>query len=143
MKSEFGDRETIGSMLANTHEEHIKNAPIEAHDLSREMGKSYMKGLFDNMEQNSGRIDRYYISVKSRKTKIYRERAIEHFYFSHEVLPPMEENQDVWFVDYESQKLELLWSLPERSEFDMILNEDKPDPQLVKWITIFKNGTQT
>lgn len=123
MKSQFADRDTVGTMIVNTHEKHINSDPIEAGEITNEFGKKYMSDLIDYVEEGTKTFDKFYINILSRKTKLYMRRAIEVFPYIMPKLPMMQTNQDVWFVDANEQKLELLWSLPDESEFDMVLND--------------------
>lgn len=140
MKSEYGDRETIGSQLLKTHDEHMKSDPIEAGDFVNEFGKQYMSDLFDYLEYGSKHYDKFYINILSRKTKLYQQRAIEVFPRIEPDLPLMEPNQDVWAVNCAKQSYDLLWSLPDESEFDLVLaNPCKDNEKLIHWINIYKD----
>lgn len=139
MKSEFGDRKTVGSMLVDTHDKHMKSAPIEAGALVDEFGKKYMSDLYDYVEYGSKHYDKFYINILSRKTKQYLRRAIEVFPRIEPSLPLMEPNQDVWAVDCVKQSVKFLWTLPDEEEFDLVLaNPNKDNEDLVKWINIYK-----
>jgi len=138
MKSKFGDRETLGSMLVNTHEEHLKSKPLEVGELIDQYGKQYMSDLYDYIEEGSKEFDQFYINILSRKTKLYLRRAIEVFPYIMPVIPMMQTNQEVWYIDCEKQEIKLLWSLPDESEFDIILNAEDADPQAVHWIKEYK-----
>jgi len=143
MKSEYGDRETVGSQIIDTHEKHLKSQSMEVGDLVNEFGKKYMEYLYDYVEEGSQYYDKFYVEILSRKTKLYMHRAIEMFPYITPNLPPMQENQDVFYIDCVDQKIELLWTLPDRSEFDLILaNPDKDSEKLIEWIKIFKKGTK-
>lgn len=132
-------RETIGSQILNTQKEHEKLPKIEISNVTEEFGKSYMRGLYDNMEKYSFTYDKYYILVITKPSPIIGHRGLAFFYEGLPTIPPMQENSDVWFVDFTKQKLELLWSLPAVKEFDFILaHEDQHDKDLIKWIKIYK-----
>lgn len=140
MKSEFGDRKTIGTQIVETQEKHEKSDPIEVGDLVREFGKKYMSDLFDYIEEGSKKFDKFYINILSRKTKQFNRRAIEIFPYIQPVLPRMQPNQEVWRVDCVKQKYDLEWSLPDVTEFDMVLaNPSKDNKKLIEWIKIYKN----
>lgn len=135
MKSEYGDRETIGSQLLNTQEEHDKMRPVQAGELSEEMGKGVMKRIIDYVEELSGRIDQLYIEVTFQRDQIFKYRKFNLKLTSTPHLPLMQPNQDIWFVDYVNQKFEHLWGLPSRSEFDMVLNNPSKDNEKnIQWI---------
>ena len=139
MKSEFGNRKTLGSQLLETHDEHLKSDSIETGDLVNEFGKQYMSDLFDYIEFGSKYYDKFFINILSRKTKLYLGRAIEVFPRIERTIPPMEPNQDVWAVDCERQHFELLWTLPDENEFDLVLSDKSNDGKdLVKWIKIYQ-----
>ena len=123
MKSQFADRDTIGQMILDTHEKHINSDPIEVGEFINEFGKQYMKDLIDYVEKGTNYFDKFYINILSRKTKLFMRRAIEMFPYIMPKLPLMQPNQDVWYVDSEKQKLELLWTLPDESEFEMVLQD--------------------
>lgn len=140
MKSKFGNRKTVGSMLIDTHKEHMKSSPIEAGDLVNEYGKKYMSDLYDYIEEGSKHSDKFYINILSRKTELYQGRAIEVFPRIELTLPLMEPNQDVWYIDCVNQKIEFLWTLPDENEFDLVLaNPSKDSEDLIKWINIYKD----
>jgi len=138
MKSIFEDRETVGTMLLNTHDEHMKNDKLEIGEVGEELGKAYMKGIHDNMEENNGIADKYYILVRVKKDPM-TQRIIQQEYYSYSFLPPMEHNTDVWFVDFMEQKLEVLWSLPHISQFNEILkNKESFHKDVIRWMLTYK-----
>lgn len=140
MKSEFGDRKTVGTMIAETQEEHEKSDSIEVGDLVREFGKQYMSNLFDYIEFGSKHYDKFFINILSRKGKLYNYRAIEVFPYIEPELPLMEPNQDVWEIDCRKQEFNFLWTLPDEAEFDIILaHPEKESEQLIEWINIYKD----
>lgn len=141
MKSTFGDRNTIGTDLLNTHEEHLKASPIEVGEFVEEFGKQYMKDILDWAAEGAKSYDKFYLNIFTRKSKLYLGRAFEVIPYIEKSLPLMQENQDVWKIDCVSQKIFHMWTLPEESEFDMILaNPCKDNEKLIKWINIFKSG---
>ena len=142
MKSQYGERETIGSQIVSTHEKHLKSDPIECGEITEAYGKNYMRNLFDYIEEGSRKFDHFYVIIMSRKTAQFNYRGIEVFPFISPSLPPMQANQDVWYVDCVRQHYELLWCLPDEKEFDVILsNPNKDNESLIRWINIFKEGT--
>lgn len=139
MKSEYGDRETLGTQILKTQEEHDKSSPVEIGDLSHELGKGYMNGLIDCVELHRNSIAKFYIEVKTQKNPLFPDRAINVTYTAREHLPLMEHNMDVWYVNNAANKLELLWSLPHLSEFPIYLaNPQKYSNKLMEWITIYQ-----
>jgi len=135
MKSEFGDRKTIGSMLLDTQEEHNKMTPISAGELSYEMGKGIMARILDVVDQFKDLVDRLYIETSIQRNPLFKSRAFTLTPKVSRTLPLMQPNQDVWFVDYVNQKFEHLWGLPSRSEFALVLSDNSPDNKMnIHWI---------
>ncbi len=139
MKSEYGDRKTLGAQILETQEEHDKSSAVEIGDLSHELGKGYMNGLIDCVELHRNTIAKYYIRVKIQRNPLFPERALNVTYEAVESLPPMEHNMDVWYVNNAIDKLELLWSLPHLNEFQIYLsNPEKYSKKLIEWIKIYE-----
>jgi len=140
MKSEYGDRKTLGTMLSETHDEHMKSDPIEVGDFVNEFGKQYMSDLFDYIEFGSKHYDKFYINILARKTKLLLYRGTEVYPFISPSIPKMQPNQEVWVVDCRKQTYDVYWSLPDVTEFDMVLaNPCKDNEKLIKWINIYKD----
>lgn len=139
MKSEYGDRKTLGTQILETQEEHDRSSPVEIGDLSRELGKGYMNGLVDCVEMHRNSRAEYYIEVKIQKNPLFPDRAINVTYTTVPHLPLMQHNMDVWYVNNALNKLEVLWSLPHISEFPIYLtNKHKYSKKLIEWITIYQ-----
>jgi hypothetical protein len=139
MKSEYGDRDTLGTQILQTQEEHDKSSSIEIGDLSHELGKGYMKGLIDCIEIHRNSIGKYYIEVKTQKNPLFPDRALNITYEAVRHLPLMEHNMDVWYVNNAIDKLEILWSLPHISEFAFYLaHKHKYSKKLIEWIEIYE-----
>jgi len=135
MKSEYGNRDTIGSQLLKTQEEHNNLHPISAGELSEEMGKGIMKRILDVVEAFSGYVDKLYIETVIQRDPIFPNRRFNLERKVSRTLPLMQPNQDVWFVDYVNEKFEHLWGLPSRSEFDLVLSNKSPDNEKnIYWI---------
>jgi len=135
MKSEFENRDTIGTQILNTQKEHEKMTPVSAGELSYEMGKGIMKRIYDVVEQFSGYVDKLYIETVIQRDKIFPNRKFTLIPKVSRTVPLMQPNQDVWFVDYVKQKVEHVWGLPSRSEFDLVLsNQSKDNEDNKKWI---------
>lgn len=140
MKSEYGDRDTLGTQILETQEEHDKSSSIEIGDLSHELGKGYMKGLIDCLELHRDCVAEYYIEVITKKNPLFPDRAINVTYEAVKYLPPMEHNMDVWYVNNALDRLELLWSLPHISEFPIYLtNKHLYSNKLIEWMEIYQN----
>lgn len=139
MKSEYGDRKTLGTQILETQEEHDKSPSVEIGDLSHELGKGYMKGLIDCIELHRNAIAKYYIRVKTQKNPLFPDRAINVTYEAVKHLPLMEHNIDVWYVNNALDKLELYWSLPHLDEFPIYLaNKHRYSEKLIEWIEIYQ-----
>jgi len=135
MKSIYADRETIGTQILNTQEEHEKMTPISAGELSYEMGKGIMARILDIVEQFQGTVDRLYIETSIQRDPLFKHRKFTLIPKVSRTLPLMQPNQDVWFVDYAKEKFEHLWGLPSRSEFKLVLSNASPDnDKNIEWI---------
>ena len=140
MKSEYGDRDTIGAQILETQDEHDRSGAVEIGDLSHELGKGYMKGLIDCVENHRNKIAKYYIEVKTQKNPIFPERALNITYTATPEMPLMEHNLDVWYVNNAIDKLEVLWSLPHLNEMPFYLaHADKYSKKLIGWIKTYMN----
>jgi hypothetical protein len=138
MKSEYGDRDTIGSQLLATEKEHQKTSPISAGELSEEMGKGIMARILDVVEQFQGTVDKLYIETIIQRDPIFKNRKFTLIPKVSRTLPLMQPNQDVWFVDYVNEKFEHLWGLPSRSEFELVLCNESPDnAKNIEWINAY------
>lgn len=138
MKSIYEDRDTIGSQLLATEEEHQKMSPISAGELSEEMGKGIMARILDVVTQFQGKVDKLYIETIIQRDPIFKNRKFTLIPKVSRTLPLMQPNQDIWFVDYIKEKFEHLWGLPSRSEFDLVLCNDSPDNEKnIEWINTY------
>lgn len=138
MKSEYGDRDTIGTQLLDTEEQHQKMSPISAGELSEEMGKGIMKRILDIVEQFQGSVNKLYIETSIQRDPIFKNRKFTLIPKVSRTLPLMQPNQDVWFIDYAKEKFEHLWGLPSRSEFNLVLCNDSPDnAKNIEWINTY------
>lgn len=140
MKSEYGDRDTLGTQILKTQEEHDKSGSVEIGDLSHELGKGYMNGLIDCIEiHRKPEFPKYYIIVKIQRNPLFPDRALNVTYEAVKELPLMEHNRDVWYVNNAMDKLELLWSLPHINEFPIYLaNKHRYSKKLIEWIEIYQ-----
>jgi len=135
MKSEFGDRETLGTQLLETHEEHLRSSPIEANELSHEGGKSYIKQLVDTIEEHLFVERDYFIEVHLDKPREYKDRAFRFRFFVRRTEPDMQPNVDCWGVNNDKCSLALLWSLPDWRDMPKFLDTPhEHDKQLIGWI---------
>jgi len=139
MKSEFGDRDTLGTMLYNTHKEHGGSSPVQAGDLTNEISKSYNKALNETIEKHRDWADEYYIQVIPKKEMYAPTRTIYFRFFARKTEPLLEDDMDVWYINNKTGKSQLHWSLPHWSEMDMFLiNKHKYDPKFIHWIEKYK-----
>lgn len=140
MKSEFADRETLGSQMTKTQRAHENSISIEANDLSHEMGNSYMRELRETIEKHQFLKSPYYIQVISSRDVIWGRRALVFRFFARLSKPLMEDDMDLWYIDNKKNIIKLMWSLPHWSEFDMILrDESHEDKKVVDWIHLYKS----
>ncbi len=129
------EKKTLGQQLYDTAAQHASSSPIESGELAHEGGKRYMKELIDTVENHSTVIGKYYIQVLCKKPVEYQQRAVYFRFFSRRSLPGMAPDEDVWYVNNDECRLELLWSLPNKSDFHLFLTDpENHDPQLVGWI---------
>lgn len=139
MKSEYGDRKTLGTQILETQEEHDKSGSVEIGDLSHELGKGYMKGLIDCIEIHRNAVAKYYVRVKTQRNPLFPDRALNITYEATEHLPLMEHNMDVWYVNNALDKLEVYWSLPHLQEFPIYLaNKHRYSEKLIEWIETYQ-----
>lgn len=140
MQSEFREKDkTLGSKILETAEKHLKSSPVEAMELAHEGGKSYMRELINVIENHRNVIEPYYIQVFCTRERMIKDRpAIIFRFFARRTAPPMHVEQDLWYINNAFDKLELLWSLPQQEMLDIVLNDPDADPQLRRWIKIYK-----
>lgn len=135
MKSLYGDRDTLGTQLLDTSEQHANSAPIEAQELSHEGGKSYMKQLVDTIEEHLWVEGDYFIQILCDKPREYKGRATRFRYFIRSTEPDMQPNYDCWGVSNDRCSHELLWSLPDHTDMPKFLADPyEHDKQLITWI---------
>lgn len=133
--SQFGDRETLGTQLINTADEHSKSSPVEVNDLSHECGKAYMKALYESIEKHSNLEDDYFIQVTIDKPREYRDRAVRAVFVVRSTQPDMMPNTDLWGISNRRNSVELLFSLPDWRDMSGLLdNESVHNEKLIGWI---------
>lgn len=137
MKSEYREGETLGSLILKTQEEHEKSDPIRSMDLAHEGGKSYMKELLSVVENHADMTDEYYIQVFATKERMIARPTIIFTFAARKTAPPMHVEQDLWYVNNELQKLELLWSLPRAESLKFMKEDPDTDKQLKAWIELY------
>lgn len=135
MKSQYGDRDTIGTQLLKTQKEHENMKPICAGELSEQMGKDMMARVLDIVEVFNGIVPKLYIETSIQKDPIFIGRSHTFSRRISQTVPLMQANQDVYCADYINQTFEHVWGVPSRSEFDMVLNNPSPDnAKNIVWI---------
>jgi len=140
MKSEFGDRETIGTQLVKKREEHLKQPIVEIGDLGHELGKGYMKGLQECIDNHVNSIDKYYIEVKIEEEPFFRKQAYKFIFIARRTCPAFQPNRDVYWVNNIKGKSGLLWSLPQRSRFFLFFRDKEKkgtSKKLIKWMEMY------
>lgn len=138
------DRPTLGQLLSDTEEQHLKSDLIEVGEFVQTVGdKEYMKGLWKCIEDREGLpqwSDKYYIGVLCRKNvPLYRVIDIR-FLVRHTRQRP-EPGWHLWSYTPKGKKLTLEWVLPDRHAFKTFLSvRNYTDPFLMQCIDKYLDG---
>jgi len=132
----------LDTLLAETHEEHIKSAlltPIAAGDLANEAGKSYMRALNESIDRHR----------KFKRHKLYFRVIIKKNSFNDRVINittgvtedwsgVLDADSDLWIYDYDKEELRLLYSLPNRLEMKNFLRDpDTYSKEFIQYIRTY------
>jgi len=138
VKSQFAERETLGTLLAETKEAHVVGDKIEDGDLIKSMGGSYMRELIDAAESPE-MPEQFYVMAIWEKTPIEKGRTISFVFVKRTTIPPMEPATEVYYIDKGVGHIELLWSLPEyRRMNDVLSHPNDYDSQTVFSVKKYK-----
>jgi len=111
---------------------------IAAGDLANEMGKVYSKRVIEAIEDHAQfNLDIIYILVETKRhSSNWKEvQLIITVFPKDKKLNRMYESMDYFEYNYKTDKLILLWSIPERGAMKTFLrNPDKYSPYLLAWI---------
>jgi hypothetical protein len=114
----------------------VADFDITAGDLADAVGKIYMKDLWEAIERNAklGKKRLFFLTmIRKNPTKLTEINVyiLPFEEFSHK----MRESTDLWEYDYEKEKLQLIWTIPHRTEMKNFLRApEKYSKDLIKWI---------
>ena len=124
-------------MITQTIEKiNISDYDIAAGDLANEIGKIFLPKLQRSIEKHAFlKLDKIYFITTIRKDPTSLDKI-------HIVIQPlmaplhyMRESMDHWVYDYKKEKLDLIWSLPHRTEMKNFLRcPEKYSLQMLEWI---------
>lgn len=139
-----GKVKTIGQLLYDTHNAHIKNDNIEVGEFVEEVGKKeYLKQINETIQKRANDPEwnqKYYLLVLVKKNSVLT-RVIEIYVQPRHTRPNPEPGLTLWSYDPHYKKLELEWVLPKKHAFSTFLEtEAYTDPFLIKCIKLYKEG---
>ena len=137
-------RPTIGKLLSDTHEQHIKNDLIEVGELVETIGnKEYMKSLWECIDKREGIKEwtsKYYIMVLCRKN-VPLYRVVDIRFFVRHTRPAPNPGWHLWSYNPRNKKLDLEWVLPDKHAFRTFLSvREYSDPFLMECIDKYMDG---
>lgn len=114
----------------------VADFDITAGDLANEVGKIYMKDLWEAIERNAklGNKKLFFLTMIRKNPTKLTEINVYIFPFV-QYSEKLRESSDLWQYDYEKEKLQLIWSIPHRTEMKNFLRSpEKYNKDLIKWI---------
>lgn len=137
-------KQTLGSQLLETHDDHVKNFHHEAGEVVNAFGPKYMEGLKQAAQDNLYIGKKFYIQVISKHLIYAPTRGMQLTFIARHTLPQMNPNEDVWSVNPRNGNIELEWSLPHKLEMKNILrNRATIAPKLINDIERYLKETGT
>jgi hypothetical protein len=114
----------------------VADYDITAGDLADAVGKIYMKDLWESIERNRKLEEkRIFFLTMIRKNPTKLTEIIVYILPFEDFSHKMRESTDLWEYDYEKEKLQLIWSVPHRTEMKNFLRSpEKYSKDLIKWI---------
>jgi hypothetical protein len=114
----------------------VADYDITAGDLADAVGKIYMKDLWESIERNRKlEKKRLFFLTMIRKNPTKLTEIIVYILPFEDFSHKMRESTDLWEYDYEKEKLQLIWSVPHRTEMKNFLRSpEKYSKDLIKWI---------
>jgi len=116
------------------------SSPVEAGDLTNEIGKKcYMKGLWECIHdhQKYKRTILWFV-VHTKKDIVDRNTTKITIAAVGKPLKLYHQNVDLWRYNYLSEELDLLWSLPHRTDMmNFLRSPEKYDKKLIRWINAY------
>ena len=137
-------RKTIGQQLVDTHEEHTKNAGIEAGEFIEHIGShEIMKKLRQMIEERAGLpqwAEKYYILTFFKKNTILH-RIFEFYAQARHTRPKPEPGLTLYSYNPKNKDFALEWTLPAKNAFKTFLKaEGFCDKLLTDCIKAYKAG---
>lgn len=120
-KSLYDDRETVGTIAQKAV--HV-NERVEVGDMSREIMKSFVEDLNDMILAKPYGDRSFYITVHEKKDLQMKNVIMRRMVHS-QARPFPEENTSVFWTDPKSNITKFCWSIPHRSVFPNVLENEK------------------
>lgn len=123
------------------HREKARNSPetYEAGEIGHEMGKQYMKDLLDMIQKHKNISGKFYILVAYENNFLMPEAQKIVMCSMRKPKPPFP-GTDFFSYDNDTGDLELLWTLPDNTTWDMLKSFPNTDKQLLKFMSDFESG---
>lgn len=120
MKSNYGNRDTVGTTYLKAQDKHKNDAPIITGDLSNELMKSFVEDLNACIESKPNGDNPYYITVHEKKDHLMRNAILRRIIPSGK-RPYPEDDTVVFYTDPVKGETLFCWCLPHYVEMENIV----------------------
>ncbi len=138
MKSQYGDRETVGTTYVKSQNKSAEG--LEVGDFGPDMVGGLVEDLNDTFQSNPFEGRSFYVNVVEERD-LQMKNALKRVPHKTLYRPYPEDNTLVFHVDLKSNRVFYCWDLPHHSEyFNILRGETLYDPEYVKNIRDFASG---
>lgn len=113
---------------------------VSAGDLGRELGSAYMKQLDDMIEKHSGLKGIYYIFVLHHQNMMYPNAQYLTFCSCRAWTWGGYPGADLWKINNENCKKELMWTLPHSEMWDRVKSDINTPIALLNYMQLYEKG---
>jgi hypothetical protein len=122
-KSEYGDRDTVGSIYLKAQEDHKNDAPIINGDLTNELMKSFVDDLNACILSKPNGDNPFYITIHEKKDLLMPNAILRRVIPSGK-RPFPEDDTVVFYTDPIKNETLFCWCLPHYVEMDNIVRNE-------------------
>lgn len=129
----------MNEVIKNKYFINTNDIEIASGDLANEIGKKLMQRLEHSIKfHRDFQLDRIYFITMIKKDPTNLKEINIYIKASRQPLRILRESVDLWEYDYREEKLNLIWSLPHRTEMKNFLRSpEKYNKDLISWIKAY------
>ncbi len=142
MKSQYGDRDTVGTTYINAQKDRSLDGLVVG-DVNSELLPSLIDDLYDTIKSNPFEGRPFFIAVVEERD-LQMKNAIKRRLFKTIYRPYPEDNTLVFYVEPKSNKVCYCWDIPHHSEmWNILSNREQYDGNYIQRIREWQNNDLT